>query len=992
LPDPETVASGDSVTIATNGLTNSNANLVANGWNTKADGTGTHYDNGQQVDNINSNLDLYAEWESTLSEYTVTYHANGGTGTVPSAVTVHQGDSLNVQANKLTRSGYSSYGWNTSASGNGIDYDNSASIENINSNIDLYAQWVENVTVTFNANATDATGSMNSQAVPKNIGTTLNSNKFSRPGKKFNKWNTKADGSGVSYTDGDIVNLDNSITLYAQWEEDTGSTNQDNPLGKPAVNKTLEDRNDGTYDLKLSVAGKTNTLTKDRKADVTIIFDNSSSMIDNFEGDIFDDAHSRLVIAKTAITDMTDTLFAQNTDEDPNAVRVSMITFGNHAKVESFPEDSNNYYATTKEAFDQRLSGIDKNSINEIADEDKIASKNTSNSFQGSYGHWQQGTNWEEALRKLSDTKITTNLRENVDHYVIFVSDGDPTLRLTAGPYYKGSDILNYVTDPTQKAQEAAAISNHTDQRERYVGVNNNGNVCDSPWYSTIGTYGTGADIGIFSPPDSHNGYQNVTNITTPSRTNIYRCYNEALDEARKSVSPDQGQGAKLYCISAWTGNNGFEGGGERMARLCAHAYSAPLNLSVRPLNVPEIMKDKYYSANNETALKNAFKDITQKIIGDYYFDDVKITDEITNMTVMESKINDDSNDKIPHELDVRYYKTYKNSSGETVTEEINPAQGEQAYYDSDSKSIKWNPRGGQALEDGVTYSVKCRVWPDQTAYDIVTKLNNKTIKYDDLSTEQRAQIYYKDSEGKYYLKTNGNGYANYDVDEDKTIISGGTSSTTTTKIVDNGKSDPLPTGEIPLTVGKITVRKIWDGVSETDRENYKVTFKIDTDDLGLSTTLTLTKANRRSDNANVWEKTYFVSPGLRITNPDDVILDVGHQYKVTETDVIDTRTNESIKDSFAFTLNFDKNGIKPMLKNTPSNVTYYKLNDNNNLTNNTIAEIEGTNKVVTHVDKLPETGGQGTLLYTLIGLLITGSALVAGVASRRSRRKEGWS
>ncbi|MGI6737779.1 MAG: InlB B-repeat-containing protein [Anaerovoracaceae bacterium] len=62
LPESVTVTSGGSVTLATNGLVNSNANLVANGWNTKADGTGTHYMNGQSLPNIQSNITLYAEW------------------------------------------------------------------------------------------------------------------------------------------------------------------------------------------------------------------------------------------------------------------------------------------------------------------------------------------------------------------------------------------------------------------------------------------------------------------------------------------------------------------------------------------------------------------------------------------------------------------------------------------------------------------------------------------------------------------------------------------------------------------------------------------------------------------------------------------------------------------------------------------------------------------------------------------------------------------
>ncbi|MGN0709073.1 MAG: hypothetical protein ACI4LM_02375, partial [Anaerovoracaceae bacterium] len=79
----------------------------------------------------------------------------------------------------------------------------------------------------------------------------------------------------------------------------TPSNDPDNPLGKPAADKKLVDRNDGTYDLTLSVTGKTNTVKKNRKADITIIYDNSSSMIDNFM-EVNGVSTSRLEVARKA--------------------------------------------------------------------------------------------------------------------------------------------------------------------------------------------------------------------------------------------------------------------------------------------------------------------------------------------------------------------------------------------------------------------------------------------------------------------------------------------------------------------------------------------------------------------------------------------------------------------------------------------------------------------------------------------------------------------
>ena len=66
------------------------------------------------------------------------------------------------------------------------------------------------------------TGTMTDASSPYNRGTnvTVLSNSFTAPsGKVFDKWNTKADGSGTSYAAGaTISSIQTSITLYAQWK------------------------------------------------------------------------------------------------------------------------------------------------------------------------------------------------------------------------------------------------------------------------------------------------------------------------------------------------------------------------------------------------------------------------------------------------------------------------------------------------------------------------------------------------------------------------------------------------------------------------------------------------------------------------------------------------------------------------------------------------------------------------------------------------------
>ena len=50
------------------------------GWNTKADGSGTPYKPGDEID-LTADMTLYAQWQTV--EYPLVYDLNGGTGTTP---------------------------------------------------------------------------------------------------------------------------------------------------------------------------------------------------------------------------------------------------------------------------------------------------------------------------------------------------------------------------------------------------------------------------------------------------------------------------------------------------------------------------------------------------------------------------------------------------------------------------------------------------------------------------------------------------------------------------------------------------------------------------------------------------------------------------------------------------------------------------------------------------------------------------------------------
>lgn len=82
-----------------------------------------------------------------------------------------------------------------------------------------YAKW--NSTITFDANG--GTGSMNAQTIgATDTTTTLTANTFTKTGYTFDKWNTKADGTGTNYAAGATgAGANGHTTLYAQWKPNT---------------------------------------------------------------------------------------------------------------------------------------------------------------------------------------------------------------------------------------------------------------------------------------------------------------------------------------------------------------------------------------------------------------------------------------------------------------------------------------------------------------------------------------------------------------------------------------------------------------------------------------------------------------------------------------------------------------------------------------------------------------------------------------------------
>jgi len=216
VPITQTVNAGSSIILPNgNGLTRSG--FTFGGWNTNTSGTGINYNVGSAY-LPTGNVTLYARW---LSNYTITFNANGATGTPPVSQIVSSDSSITLPGGSgLTRDGFVFGGWNTNTSGTGTNYDASTTYASINGNVTLYARWLRIYTITFNVNNGTGTAPV-IQTVNEGSGIIIpNGNGLSRTGYTFNGWNTNTTGTGTNYDAGVSyfpTGTTSAITLYARW-------------------------------------------------------------------------------------------------------------------------------------------------------------------------------------------------------------------------------------------------------------------------------------------------------------------------------------------------------------------------------------------------------------------------------------------------------------------------------------------------------------------------------------------------------------------------------------------------------------------------------------------------------------------------------------------------------------------------------------------------------------------------------------------------------
>lgn len=136
---------GDAVNLESNPFTRDGYRF--DGWNTAENGSGDSYAAGGALLMPAKNVILYAQWKQNtappVDEYSVTYYANGGEGTLIDEKSPYRGGALVTvlsPAGKISCESYGFVEWNTRADGGGTPYSPGQTFT-IDRDTDLYAQW-----------------------------------------------------------------------------------------------------------------------------------------------------------------------------------------------------------------------------------------------------------------------------------------------------------------------------------------------------------------------------------------------------------------------------------------------------------------------------------------------------------------------------------------------------------------------------------------------------------------------------------------------------------------------------------------------------------------------------------------------------------------------------------------------------------------------------------------------------------------------------------
>jgi uncharacterized repeat protein (TIGR02543 family) len=217
---PTAFTSPGTSTTLPNGSGLSKSGYTFGGWSITSGGTAV-----SSTYSSSTSRTLYVVW--TANQYTITFDANGGSGsqTASSYITAATATALPATTT-FTRTGYTFGGWAVSATSSTpvTSYSSSATVT-------FYAIWIHGTyKVRFLANG--GTGTMETQT--SSATANLTTNAFTFTDRTFIGWNTSADGTGTTYSNSQSYPFLADLTLYARWGNLISFSSQGATSGSPS--------------------------------------------------------------------------------------------------------------------------------------------------------------------------------------------------------------------------------------------------------------------------------------------------------------------------------------------------------------------------------------------------------------------------------------------------------------------------------------------------------------------------------------------------------------------------------------------------------------------------------------------------------------------------------------------------------------------------------------------------------------------------------------
>ncbi|MBR5932081.1 MAG: Cna B-type domain-containing protein [Lachnospiraceae bacterium] len=469
----------------------------------------------------------------------------------------------------------------------------------------------------------------------------------------------------------------------------------------PVHGKEIQDNEDGTYTLSLSVTGDADDdVEVQGGVNVVVVYDVSQSMTntvstggtraDNAEGVVYNFVHN--LFGYKSKTDPTDT-----------TIEMALVTFGAHAVQK---QDWTNMEADITQYFDENVDDVLDGTVN-------LRYEN------GGGEQWHNGTNWQHALALALD--YLDDIEDEDPTFVIFFTDGAPTAQ---GATANEGILPNGATLEQLRPYYEAALENAK-------------SIQSTEGTTLYGIYAYGEEHDLLDDLMyyANEGSERTVSVETEAADNYFLASDTAsLSAAIDSIFNDI---VEALGISSAKISDGTTSNVDAESGTISHMLDVDEESYKYYLTFPANYKRTLVVDGKATAVSYTWEDNNDGTVTVSWLD---------NSLTLDGSVDDDGN------------FIYEWTVGNDFYDK--PAPEAVLIKEGDNKgAVDWDLSDVGTLLSGVTYTVTFDVWPSQETLDLIADLKNGTVKYEDLDPKVQAVL----DPDTYALETNTTATLSYE-------------------------------------------------------------------------------------------------------------------------------------------------------------------------------------------------------------------------------------